>query len=121
MLLCHLSAPTLARLATVAALALSGNAFANDDGHHHGGDRDDTKTRLKGYMEVPAVSTVATGRFRATIDERSGSISYQITYSGLEGEVRQAHIHFGQKSVNGGIVVFLCQTSANPRSHRPGS
>jgi hypothetical protein len=28
--------------------------------------------------------------------------------------VRQAHIHVGQRSANGGVSVFLCQTTFNP-------
>ena len=27
--------------------------------------------------------------------------------------MRQPHIHFGQRSVNGGISIWLCQTSFN--------
>jgi hypothetical protein len=27
--------------------------------------------------------------------------------------VRQAHIHLGQKGVNAGVIVFLCQTDTN--------
>jgi hypothetical protein len=70
--------------------------------------------KLISYEEVPAVSSTATGRFRAHIDERAGRIDYELSYDGLEGDVRQAHIHFGQKGVNGGVTVFLCQTSFNP-------
>jgi len=61
---------------------------------------------------VPAVSTVATGQFRATIANET-SITYELTYSGLEGTVTQAHIHFGQKSVTGGISLWLRQTATN--------
>jgi hypothetical protein len=28
--------------------------------------------------------------------------------------VQQSHIHFGQKSVNGSIVIWLCQTATTP-------
>jgi len=70
--------------------------------------------RLKGFQEVPSISTQAAGRFSAKIDEGGGSISYELSYDGLEGDVRQSHIHVGQRHVNGGISVFLCQTSFNP-------
>ena len=70
--------------------------------------------QLKGHEEVPAVSTAARGSFRAEINAAAGTIAYQLSYSGLQGDVRQAHIHFGQRSVNGGVSVFLCQTSFNP-------
>lgn len=68
---------------------------------------------LSGYEEVPAVSTVASGEFRAEISRDDSSISYELSYADLEGTVQQSHIHFGQKSVNGGIVVFLCTNLGN--------
>jgi hypothetical protein len=40
-------------------------------------------------------------------------MDYELSYSGLEGTVRQAHIHLGQTHVNGGVSVFLCQTAVN--------
>lgn len=69
---------------------------------------------LEGYQEVPSVSTGASGSFQARISKDGSMIEYELSYGGLEGDVRQAHIHFGQGSVNGGIVVFLCQTAFNP-------
>jgi hypothetical protein len=63
---------------------------------------------LTGYEEVPAVSTVAEGEFHARISNDSSQIDYELKYSDLEGAVTQAHIHFGQKGVNGGISVWLC-------------
>ena len=69
------------------------------------------QANLIGYQEVPAVSTVATGQFRATISSDDQSISYELTYSGLQGTVQQAHIHVAQLSVNGSIVIWLCQTA----------
>lgn len=59
-------------------------------------------------QEVPSVSSVARGRFKATIDRANQTISYELSYEGLEGAVQQAHIHVGQRRVNGGISVFLC-------------
>ena len=72
------------------------------------------KATLRGFEEVPATSTGASGKFRMEIGEGGNSITYTLNYSGLEGGVRQAHIHFAQKGVNGAIVVFLCQTAINP-------
>jgi len=68
---------------------------------------------LKGFQEVPSVSTVAEGKLRAVIigDSR---IDYDLTYSGLQGAVTQAHIHIAQRSVNGGIVLWFCGTASNP-------
>ena len=63
---------------------------------------------LTGYEEVPAVSTVAEGEFRARISDDESQIDYELKYSDLEGSVTQAHIHLGQRGVNGGISVWLC-------------
>lgn len=72
---------------------------------------------MSGYLEgAPGgpVSSTATGSFEATIDDAADEIDYTLTYSGLEADVRQGHIHFGQRSVNGGISAWLCETTVNP-------
>jgi hypothetical protein len=69
---------------------------------------------LTGYEESPSVSTTGTGEFTATIAPDGDTIFYSETYSGLQGTVTQSHIHVGQLGVNGSIVIFLCQTAANP-------
>jgi CHRD domain len=80
---------------------------------------DDDKGRrlradLTGLEEVPVVNTVASGKFRARISADEQSIEYRLSYSGLQGTVSQAHIHIAQLSVNGSIVIWLCQTASNP-------
>jgi CHRD domain len=67
---------------------------------------------LEGFQEVPAVSTEAEGKFKARISD--DEIRYELRYEDLEGNVTQAHIHFGQRDVNGGISVWLCETATNP-------
>jgi CHRD domain len=69
---------------------------------------------LTGYEESPSVSTTGTGEFTATIAPDGDTIFYSETYSGLQGTVTQSHIHVGQLGVNGSVVIFLCQTAANP-------
>ena len=68
---------------------------------------------LTGYEEVPSVSTTGNGTFNARISNDGSQIEWELTYSDLEGAVQQAHIHFGQKGVNGGISVFLCTNLGN--------
>lgn len=68
--------------------------------------------QLEGLQEVPAIFSKATGRFQGRIE--SGRITYKLTYKNLEGTITQAHIHFGQAGVNGGISVFLCDTGGSP-------
>jgi hypothetical protein len=83
-------------------------ASAENDG------KETVLTALRGFKEVPSISSAASGRFRAVIDRKAGTIAYDLIYSGLTGDVQQAHIHFGQRSVNGAVSVFLCQTEGSP-------
>ena len=66
-----------------------------------------------GYEEVPSVSTVGNGQFRARISNDETSIQWELSYSSLEGAIQQSHIHLGQPGVNGGISVFLCTNLGN--------
>lgn len=68
---------------------------------------------LEGFDEVPSVITVAKGTFTGTIASDGNSITYTLTYSGLQGTVTQSHIHIAQPGVNGSIVLWLCQTDTN--------
>ncbi|HEV2906575.1 MAG TPA: CHRD domain-containing protein [Actinomycetota bacterium] len=102
----------VATVAIAALLAVAGSvavAVAKDDDDDEG-----FSARLRGFREVPAVSTVASGRFEANIDEAAGTISYRLQYSSLEGTVSAAHIHLGQKDVNGGVIAFLCGGGGKP-------
>lgn len=58
-----------------------------------------------------AVSTTGKGKFELKINDGANTISYKLSYKDLEGDITQAHIHFGQRFTPGGIVLFLC---ANP-------
>ena len=76
---------------------------------------DQIRALLTGYEETPAaVSTTGRGVFIATIAPNGDAIHYRETFSGLQGTVTQSHIHVGQLSITGSIVIFLCQTAANP-------
>jgi CHRD domain len=75
---------------------------------------DQISALLTGYEEPPVVSTTGRGEFTATLDADGDPIPYSLTFSGLQGTVTQGHIHVGQLSVNGSIVIFLCQTAVNP-------
>lgn len=90
-------------VAAVGALVVVAGAIA-------GGGKD-LRERLVGYQEVPAVSSQATAKFRAKVHR--DKITFKLSYADLEGDVQQAHIHFGQRAVNGGISVFLCTNLGN--------
>jgi hypothetical protein len=70
------------------------------------------KADLTGYQEVPAISTAATGEFRASIGP-GPVIEYTLSYTNIQNAVA-AHIHFGQKGVNGGVSAFLCGGGDKP-------
>jgi hypothetical protein len=78
------------------------------------GHAEQIQASLIGYEEVPSVSTVASGDFRAMISHDDQSIDYSLTFSGLQGTVQQSHIHVAQPGVNGSIVIWLCQTTTTP-------
>jgi hypothetical protein len=92
-------------VAVIGAVAITAAAVA--------GNRPKLGTALRGYEEVPAISTTGHGTFEARISKSSQEIPFTLTYDNLEGDVTQSHIHFGQKSVNGNIVVFLCSNLGN--------
>jgi hypothetical protein len=73
------------------------------------------RAQLVSFNEVPSVSSAARGHFFAMLNERGDGFTYWLTYSGLSENASQAHIHFGQHHVNGGISVWLCEgASAAP-------
>jgi hypothetical protein len=89
----------------VAAFALAGGSGA---GFNH------LTATMSGYQETPAaISSMGTAQFTADVSKDGQSISWQLTYGGLEGDVTQSHIHFGQRGITGGISVFLCTNLNN--------
>jgi hypothetical protein len=75
--------------------------------------------RLTGFEENPDISTPGKGRFEAEVDRQDRTIDYKLSYSRLEGDVLQAHIHFGKEAVNGGISAFLCSNLPSPPAGTP--
>jgi len=92
-------------------LLFGANAVAGDD-KGKGKGHDSVRIHLKGFEEVPVVVTNAAGNLELDINDAAPSIAYELSYDGLEGNVAQAHIHIGQKNVNGGIVLWLCQATS---------
>jgi hypothetical protein len=99
------------KLALVVAV-LGATAVAVTTAVAGGGDNRIRET-LTGYEEVPALSTPAHGAFHARLQTDQGEIRYRLSYADLSGDVQQAHIHLGQRAVNGGITVFLCTNLGN--------
>ena len=73
------------------------------------------RARLNGGHETPSISTNATGEFRATLNSTGDELSYELTYSGLEGgNTLFARVHLGQTGVAGGVMFFLCGGGGKP-------
>ena len=109
--------------AALAAFMLGFSAAAAADNDRNEGNR--FSAQLSGFNEVHfiaaptpalrgAISTQARGSFRAVIDDRAEMIHYELSFEGLESDVTQSHIHFGQRHTVGAIVVWLCQTAGTP-------
>jgi len=107
-----------ARLAAVAIIAAvtatTAGSAALAGGDDSRGGHNALSERLSGYEEDPMViSTAGSGVVRVQINEPDQEITYRLSYTGLEGTVSQAHIHFGGKAQSGGISVFLCSNLGN--------
>ena len=60
---------------------------------------------LSGATEVPSVTGGGTGNAQLLVDSHDQVIHYLITYSGLSGDLVAAHIHFGDPSISGPIMI----------------
>jgi CHRD domain len=97
-----------------AAAVIVGGTVAVASGDDGQVGRNAVSERLSGYEEDPLVlSTTGSGTFRARINSSDQEISYELSYSALEGDVQQAHIHFGGRHQSGGISAFLCTNLGN--------
>ena len=84
-----------------------------------GGPHELKEVTLNGYEENPDISTAGWGSFEAEIAKDEQSIEYTLSYSALEGNITQSHIHFGKRAVNGGISMFLCSNLGNGPAGTP--
>ena len=83
------------------------SAASDDDNTFH--------AKLRGLNETPGpVATQATGSFDATLSADGTTLTYTLTYSNLNDQVTQSHIHFGFSKETGGIMIWLCQTTISP-------
>jgi hypothetical protein len=83
------------------------------------GDAIKLEARLTGFQEVPSKLTDAAGRFTAVIDPSRTMIEFTLTFADLSTPTLFAHIHFAQRRVNGGIILFLCNNSPDGPQPRP--
>jgi len=92
--------------AVFAVLGLTAVATsANDTGRS-------VTAKLSGFEENTPKLTSGVGRFEATV--QGSTLSYTISFSGLSSDAFMSHIHFGQRTVNGGIFLWLCGSATAP-------
>jgi hypothetical protein len=77
--------------------------------------------RFRGIDETPSISTDATASLKVKINGsgNTATIDYSFTFSGLRATVTQAHIHFAESKVAGGVMVFLCSSLAGAPAGTP--
>ncbi|MBA2643704.1 MAG: CHRD domain-containing protein [Actinobacteria bacterium] len=97
-------------VATLASYGVAGSAKSKEG----------TSNRMTGYQEVPSVSSLhAKGTIELSI--HGSTIDYRLSYSGLSSSAVAAHIHFGQRDVNGGVSAFLCSGGDKPACPASGT
>jgi hypothetical protein len=107
----------LAAIAVVCALAAASIALAS--GRDHGnGEHGKARAKLSGFNEVPPILSNGKASVRVTIN--GSSLTYRLKISGtFSSNVTQAHLHFAEPGVNGGIFLFLCSNLGNGPAGTP--
>lgn len=95
--LTFLSLVGLFGLSAISAADNSNSIIANPDGYH----------------VVPTQNSPGTAIFKAKVDRQAQTITYDLSWSNLKGNILQSHIHFGRQATNGDIALFLCTNLGN--------
>jgi len=98
--------------ASLAIAASQGPSQKHAVKHHGGGNQFSAK--MIGHNEVPVVHTKAVGRVTLTVADDQKSISFKLTYSGLNSAPLFSHVHIGQPNVNGMVSFFFCGGGGKP-------
>lgn len=69
--------------------------------------------------ETGAILSDGQGTIKLRLDKSAGTITYELSYSGLSANVTQSHIHFGRVHTPGGVMVFLCTNLGNGPAGTP--
>jgi len=81
---------------------------------HGDGNATRFKANLVSTEETPALFEAGTGSFTAEIVANDTQINFTLTYQNLTGNPSAAHVHFGQRSVAGGVSYFFCGGGGKP-------
>lgn len=79
------------------------------------------RARLRGFQEVPSISTTAFGEFRAKLNRQRDTVTYELTFNDLQAPVLFSHIHLAATASNGGIMTFLCGGQTKPACPQSGT
>jgi len=77
------------------------------------------RAELRGRNEVPLTLSAARGTLDLDVNQADTSVDFTLEYSGLSPNVLFAHIHVGQRDVNGGVTVFFCGGGGRPACPTP--
>jgi hypothetical protein len=90
-------------------------------------DQDDFSAKFSGFQEIGPLGAGETGAILSggtatldlELDRQAQTLMYTLTFSGTNATVTQSHIHFGQRHVAGGVIVFLCSNLGNGPAGTP--
>jgi CHRD domain len=102
-------------LPAMLVLGLAVVSLAVAAGTDHGKKKNGNKFTavLTGHQEVPAVHTAGHGRLSLTVNDNN-TLSFELTYGGLNAAASASHVHFGQPNVNGAVSFFFCGGGGKP-------
>lgn len=72
------------------------------------------RVQLVGFEEVPAISTEGVGQLVAKLNPSENELTFELDYEDLSGTPSAAHVHLGQRGVNGAPMFFLCGGGGKP-------
>jgi hypothetical protein len=72
------------------------------------------RASLVGTQEVPALFVPGSAIFDARVLANDTRIEFELTFEQLTAPPLVAHVHFGQRSVNGAVSFFLCGGGGKP-------
>jgi hypothetical protein len=98
-------------LVVVLALSLAATSLAVASGKHDKNGKQ-FHAKLIGYEEVPSLNTPGHANLSLTVAD--DKLTFTLTYADLTGPPGAAHIHVGQRGVNGGVSVVFCGGGGKP-------
>jgi hypothetical protein len=72
------------------------------------------RAELVGTQEVPAIFTAGSATLEMRVLDNDTRIEFSLTYENLTAPPLAAHVHFGQRSVSGGVSFFFCGGGGKP-------